>query len=327
MFRLFIFSSLIFLFSCSERTSFSNKPSSIADISKALLQQPNDTILLIERRNRFIENGELEKAIIDQQQLFVIDTSNLNYRYDLANLYFELYPSNPIYISKSLALISSDKYTVFPSILLLRAKLYYVLQNYSQSLKDINTYLPLYPFDAEAYFFKGLNYKDMGNLEMAQSQFQTAVEQDPNYVESYEQLAFIYSFKEDSLAKYFFKNALIADSSLLRSWYNLGMYLQNQGDFYNAKQSYYGMLRRDSLNKDANYNLGYISLVEENYESAIQYFSCVISQNRAYSSAFFSRGLAYKFAGYNDLARNDFEMALELSPEFKEAKDELQFLP
>jgi Tfp pilus assembly protein PilF len=194
-------------------------------------------------------------------------------------------------------------------------------------LKDINTYLPSYPFDAEAYFFKGLNYKDMGDLEMAQSQFQTAVEQDPNYVESYEQLAFIYSFKGDSLAKYYFKNALIADSSLLSSWYNLGMYCQNQGDFYNAKQSYYGMLRRDSLNKDANYNLGYISLVEGNYESAIQFFSFVISQNRAYTSAFFSRGLAYKFAGNNDFARKDFEMALELSPEFKEAKDELQSLP
>lgn len=212
-------------------------------------------------------------------------------------------------------------------MLLLRAKLYYVLQNYSQSLNDINTYLPTYPFDAEAYFFKGLNYKDMGDLEMAQSQFQTAVEQDPNYVESYEQLAFIYSFKGDSLAKYYFKNALIADSSLLSSWYNLGMYCQNRGDFYNAKQSYYGMLRRDSLNKDANYNLGYISLVDGNYESAIQYFSLVISQNRAYASAFFSRGLAYKFAGNNDLARKDFEMAVELSPKFKEAKDELQSLP
>ena len=326
MFRLLIFSSIIFLFSCSERNISSNEPSSIADLSKALLEQPNDTALLIERRNRFIENGELEKAIIDQQQLFATDTSNLNYRYDLADLYFELYPSNPIYISKSLALIS-DNYTIFPPMLLLRAKLYYVLQNYPQSLNDINTYLPSYPFDAEAYFFKGLNYKDMGDLEMAQSQFQTAVEQDPNYVESYEQLAFIYSFKGDSLAKYYFKNALIADSSLLSSWYNLGMYCQNRGDFYNAKQSYYGMLRRDSLNKDANYNLGYISLVDGNYESAIQYFSLVISQNRAYASAFFSRGLAYKFAGNNDLARKDFEIAVELSPKFKEAKDELQSLP
>ena len=102
MFRLFIFSFIIFLFLVQkEILHLLTSQASIADLSKALLEQPNDTALLIERRNRFIESGELEKAIIDQQQLFAIDTSNLNYRYDLADLYFELYPSNPIYISKS----------------------------------------------------------------------------------------------------------------------------------------------------------------------------------------------------------------------------------
>ncbi len=326
MFRLLILLSTIFLFSCLENNLPVDEPSSIANLSKALLEQPNDTVLLKERRNRFIESGELEKAIIDQQQLFELDTSNLSFRHDLADLYFDLYPTNSIYISKSLALIS-ENHTIFSPILLLRAKLFYVLQNYSQSLKDLNTFLTSNPFDPEAYFFKGLNYKDMGNLEMAQSQFHTAVEQDPNFVESYEQLAFIYYSRGDSLAKYYFKNALICDSNLISSWYNLGMYYQKQGDFHNAKKSYYGILRRDSLNKDANYNLGYISLVEGSYESAIHYFSFVISQNIDYSSAFFSRGLAYKFAGINDLARNDFEMAIELSPEFEEAKDELKSLP
>ena len=324
MFRLLIL-LFIFLFSCSERNVSSKEPSSIAELSRALLERPNDTLLLSERRNRFVEIGNFEKAIIDQKQLFELDTSNFYYRYELANLYFELHTSNPNYISNSLALIAENS-SAFPPMLLLRAKLYYVLQNYSEALKDINKYLPSYPFDAEAYFFKGLIYKDMGDLDLAKSQFQTAVEQDPNYVESYEQLAFIYSHNGDSLAKYYFKNALISDSSLLSSWYNLAMYYQNQGDFYNAKQSYYGIIRRDSLNKDANYNLGYISLVEGSYESAIQYFSFVISQNKTYPSAFFSRGIAYRLNGNNDLAKKDFEMTLELSPEFKEANDELQYL-
>ena len=47
-------------------------------------------LLLKERRNLFIETGELEKAIVDQEQLFELDTSNLSYRYDLADLYFDL---------------------------------------------------------------------------------------------------------------------------------------------------------------------------------------------------------------------------------------------
>ena len=115
MFRLLIFSSIIFFFSCSEKNISSKEPNSIAELSKALLEQPYDTALLIKRKNLFIESGEPEKAIIDQQQLFEIDTSNLNYRYDLADLYFELYPSNAIYISKSLALIS-ENYNLSPHI-------------------------------------------------------------------------------------------------------------------------------------------------------------------------------------------------------------------
>lgn len=326
MFRLLSLSFLFLCFSCSERKITSDEPTSIIELSKALIDSPKDTFLLTERRNRFIENGSLDQALLDQQQLFKLDTTNFEYRYELANLYFQLSSSNSNYISKSLDLLSSDN-LIYPPMLLLRAKLYYVLQNYSQSLKDINSYLPSYPYDAEAYFFKGLNYKEMGDLEMAQSQFQTAVEQNPNYVESYEQLAFIYSYNGDSLASYYFENALAADSALLSSWYNLGMYYQNKGDFSKAKQSYYGMLRRDSLNIDANYNLGYISLVEASYEKAANYFSSVINQNPTYASAYFSRGLAYKASDSIYNARKDFEMTLKLSPEFKEAENELKFLP
>lgn len=326
MFRLLVFSCIITIFSCSERKIVSNEPKSISELSKALLQEPNDTFLLKERRDLFISNGNLEKAILDQKQLFYSDTTNLKYRYYLAELYFELSSSNPSYIAKSLSLLTDDK-MVYPPMLLLRAKLHYIYQNYSQSLVDINAFLPSYPFNAEAYFYKGLNYKEMGDLEMAKSQFQTAVEQNPNYVESYEQLAFIYAFNGDSLAEYYFDNALDVDSNLISSWYNRGMYHQNTGDFVKAKESYYGILRRDSLNIDANYNLGYISLIEADYNLSIGYFTSVIVQSPNFASAYFSRGLAFKFNNDFESAREDFISTLDLSPEFKEAENELQFLP
>jgi tetratricopeptide (TPR) repeat protein len=326
MIRLLLFAFSLILFSCTERKSVSNEPKTIAELSKALLQQPNDTSLLLKRRNLFVNNGSLDKALLDQQQLFYLDTTNIDYRLDLAELYYQLSVSNPNYISSSLDLLS-EKNMIYPPMLMLRAKLYYILQNHSQSLKDINSYLPSYPFDAEAYFYKGLNYKEMGDLEMAKSQFQTAVEQNPNYVESYEQLAFIYAFNQDSLAEYYFENALFADSSVISLWYNKGMYHQNQGAFSKAKQSYYGVLRIDSINIDANYNLGYISLVEGSYDLAVDYFTIVIGQKTDFSMAYFSRGLAFKFSNNFLSARKDFERALEINPHFKESEEELKSLP
>mgnify|MGYP001169495963 FL=1 len=323
MFRLSLLCCFFLFFSCTESNTLNNNSSSISELSNLLLVTPNDTVLLKERRNLFINNGDFENALIDQKQLFIIDTTNYVNRFKLAELYFNLYYVNPNYISNSLELISSDD-LVYPSILLLRGKLFYILQKYSKSLKNINAYLKSYPFDAEAYFYKGLNYKEIGDVDMAESQFQTAIEQNPNHVSSHEQLAFIYAFKEDTLAKYYFINALNSDSSLLSSWYNLAMYYQNRGNFTNAKKSYFGILRRDSINFDANYNLGYISLVEEKFELAIKYFSTLINLSDTFASVYFSRGLAYKFNNEKFEAQKDFEKTLELNPDFIEAKKELK---
>ena len=214
-------------------------------------------------------------------------------------------------------------FDALPEALLLRAKLNYLFQNYSESLNDINTYLPTNKFDSEAYFYRGLIYKEQGDLEMAQSQFQTAVEQNPNYIESYEQLAFIYSFNGDSLAEFYFDNALYIDSSIISSWYNRGMYHQSLGDFKKAKQNYQGILRRDSVNIDANYNLGYIGLLESDYESSISYFTVIINSNMNNPSAYFSRGLSYKLNGNFEKAKQDFMTTLELDSSFEEARTEL----
>ena len=83
MFRLLVFSCIIVFFSCSEGKVGSSEPKSISELSKALLKEPNDTVLLKQRRDLFISNGILDKAILDQQQLYNLDSTNLKYRYDL----------------------------------------------------------------------------------------------------------------------------------------------------------------------------------------------------------------------------------------------------
>jgi Tfp pilus assembly protein PilF len=238
-------------------------------------------------------------------------------------MYFNQADSESSYYQKSYLLLEGKDFEALPEVLLLRAKLNYLFQNYSESLNDINTYLPSNKFDSEAYFYRGLIYKEQGDLEMAQSQFQTAVEQNPNYIESYEQLAFIYSFNGDSLAEFYFDNALYIDSSIISSWYNRGMYHQSLGNFEKAKQNYKGILRRDSINVDANYNLGYIGLLVNDFESSISYFTIVINSNLNNPSAYFSRGLSYKLNGDFEKAKQDFTTTLELDSSFDEARIEL----
>lgn len=322
MIRIILFIILTVLLSCSERKSINNELNTISSLSKELLANPNDTSLLSERLKLFLAEDNFSKAIVDQQLLFMLDSSNLKYRYRLAELYFNLSEDNPSFILNSFDLLS-ENLMVYPAALLLRGKLNYVFQKYEMSLKDINTYLPSNPFNADAYFYKGLNFKEMGDLSMAKSQFQTTVEQDPSYLEAYEQLAFIAALEGDSLAEFYFDNALAVDSSIHSSWYNKGMYHQNNESFFKAKRAYNGLLRQDSLNVDGHFNLGYIALLEDEFDVAIFHFGTVVQQNPNYASAYFSRGLAHKFNKNLDKAKEDFTLALDLNPQFIEAQREL----
>jgi tetratricopeptide (TPR) repeat protein len=324
MLRYALVLSIILIISCNSSNSPEVKEQrTISQISKELLDNPSDTVLLIKRRNLYILDENWSQALLDQIELFKLDSLSLNRRFDLANMYFNQADRESSYYQKSYLLLEGKDFDALPEALLLRAKLNYLFQNYSESLNDINTYLPTNKFDSEAYFYRGLIYKEQGDLEMAQSQFQTAVEQNPNYIESYEQLAFIYSFNGDSLAEFYFDNALYIDSSIISSWYNRGMYHQSLGDFDKAKQNYQGILRRDSVNIDANYNLGYIGLLESDYESSISYFTVVINSNMNNPSAYFSRGLSYKLIGNFENAKLDFTTTLELDSSFEEARTEL----
>lgn len=325
MLRYSLVLSVVLIISCNNSPE-THQERTISQISKELVENPSDTVLLIERRDLYIQNENWSQALLDQIELFKLDSFDISRRYDLARMYFNQAESQPSFYFKSFSLLDGKDFQTFPSALLLRSKLNYLLQNYTESLSDINDYLPSNQFDSEAYFYRGLIYKELGDLEKAKSQFQTAVEQNPNYIESYEQLAFIYAFNEDSLAEFYFDNALYIDSSIISSWYNRGMYHQSLGNFEKAKHNYHAILRRDSNNIDANYNLGYIGLLEGDFEYSISYFTTVINTSIDNPSAYFSRGLSYKLNGNDDYARQDFMTTLALDSDFEEARTELNKL-
>lgn len=313
------------MFSCKNKTEkLDEQNRTISQISLELLDFPNDTSLLIERRDMYLEDSLWSEAITDQLQLFLIDTSNVKYRFDLADLYYNHATINVDYFSLSYDLVRGN-YEYAP-ILLLRAKLNYLIQNYKSSLSDINEYLPIKPFDSEAYYYKGMNFKEMGDLTLAKSQFQTAVEQNPNFIDAYEQLAFIYSYNNDTLAEYYYINAIELDSTQLHSWYNLGMYYQKLGKFKKAKEAYTFIIQNDSANTNTHYNLAYVNLELQDYYATLQHIEIVLQYNSDFAPAYFSRGLAYKYLGDKNRAQSDFEQTLILDRSFIEAELELNGL-
>ena len=329
--RFFILPFLLIFFSCGLEQNSENAKPSISLLSEAILKSPDNIDLLQQRKVLFLKNDNLEAALIDQEQIVSLDSSNHLSWYELADIQYKIAKKDkPNYYRFALSSLMKEmpNQEVHIPSLLLRGKLQYLYRNHQESLKDLNNTLKENPYDSEAYFYKGLNYKELGDIEKAISQFQTTVEQNPFHVMAYEQLAFIYaSMGDTTLALMFFDNALSVDSSNIKTWYNKGKYLQDLERYNESEKCYYAILKRDNFNEFANYNLGYIHFLRQEYEMAANYFSDAIYTNSAYADAYYSRGLCFNALKNIPQARVDFQTALRLDETFEEARIELQKLP
>lgn len=319
-----------FLLACGTEQVQKEQKSDIAQLSEQLLQNPHDVAMLQKRKKLFLERGNLEAAMMDQELIVFLDSSNHELLFELAEMQYEIAVNGrPNYYKASLKNLTKDLelQESHTASLLLRGELHFLYRNHEESLKDLNNVLKVDPYEAKAYYFKGLNFKELGDFEKAVSQFQTTVEQDPYHVDSYEQLAFVYAYLGNPLAELYFDNALSVDSSNVQMWYNKGMYLQGLERYADAEKCYEAMLRRDKFNQFANYNLGYLNWLNQEYEMAANYFSDAIYTNSEYGDAYFARGLCFKELGNIPQARVDFQSALRLDEANTEAKKELNNLP
>ena len=295
-------------------------------LSEKILENPNDTSLLHSRADLFLINGNLEGALLDLEYLYQLDSNNYQNLSNLSHVYYQLGEKGKIdYFRKALLLLDKGIVTLKNELkdLSLRYKLYYYISKHKKSLFDINNVLKLDKYIAEAYYYKGLNFFKLGDTAKAISQFQTSVEQDPDYVNAYVLLGHIYDLKGDSISELYYNNALMVDSTSTTVLYNKGKYYQDNQKLEEAKSCYLAVLRFDSKYINAYYNLGFVSLLQKNYLDGANYFSEVIYLKPDYATAYFSRGLCFKSLGEFKKANFDFRKTLELDPDFKEARLEM----
>ncbi|MBJ11212.1 MAG: hypothetical protein CMP66_07160 [Flavobacteriales bacterium] len=328
--KYFVFFISFFLLACGTEQVQKKQKSDIAQLSEQLLQNPNDIALLQKRKQLFLDRGNLEAAMMDQELIVSLDSSNHELLFELAEMQYQIAKNGrPNYYKASLKNLTKDleAQESHTSSLLLRGELHFLYRNHEQSLKDLNNVLRVDPYEAKAYYFKGLNFKELGDFEKAISQLQTSVEQDPFNIYAYEELAFIYAYLDNPIAELYFDNALSLDSLNVQIWYRKGKYLQDLDRFSDAEKCYNAMLRIDNFNQFANYNLGYINWKRKDYEMAANYFSDAIYTNPEYVDAYFARGLCFKELGNIPQARADFQSALRLDENDEQAKIELNNLP
>ena len=317
---------LIFLFTVSAclrklTNEKENLPSQTTDevdylknLDLLIQESPHDASLYSQRAAYYLDNDFLLSALHDTQKALEIDSTNTDYWLLLGDVYFKMGK-----FSESRSIIEKvvNQYPENMVAKLKYAEFQLYLADYPKVFNLVNEVLRQSPYNAKAYFLKGMAYLELKDTTLALSSFQTAVDIDPDYFHAHMQIGLINSAKLQPLCVEHFKQAMRLNPLKPESYYALGYYYQNVGRINEAIDTYKALLYNIPGNPAALFNLGYIYLLyKKEYPLAIQYFSEAVAVDSKYTEAYYNRGYAYELSGNKQAAIRDYQNALALNSNF-----------
>ena len=322
------FLSLLTIFSCGEKPNPDAPPqddaslpytgTTIDKLTGQIAQTPNRASLYAARGGAWYENENYDEGIADLEKAITLDSSKAEYYHILADMYMDYYKSR-------LALNTMKKAAAaFPTripTLLKLSEFQLILQQHNDALFSLEKIRALDPLHAEMFFMFGRVFKDMGRKNEAMTAFQSAVENDPNLIDAWVDLAVMLSEKGSPLVDKYFDNALRIDSNNIEALHAKAFYLSNKkNDLNGAIKLYKKINTLDQQYVEGYYNTGLLYLDMDSLKRAYQSFDIAVKFAPQYPDAYYHRGVAAEMMGNKAQALSDYKNVLNFDPNFASAK-------
>ncbi|GAB4279227.1 MAG: hypothetical protein Kow0068_03130 [Marinilabiliales bacterium] len=326
---LILFCSItIFLISCKNDSqnnveSTSNDTivadtNSVIGITRLIRENPKNAALFAKRAQLQLQNGYTDDAINDITIALRLDSLNPDYYVKCAEIYLLQGNSGKAkeILDRSLELIPNNIETI-----LKLAEIYLFIPDYKKAFEYLEKAKDINPNHPRIYFLAGINFADMGDTTKALDNLLIAVEKQPDFYDAYIMLGVLSAGKKDSLAIYYYDNALKIAPQSVEAHYNKAYYLQENGKPDKAIEIYKFIIDSlDSEYKYAYYNIGYINMVYyQNYDTAIEYFTNAIKLDNRYAEAYYNKGVCYEMKKDYKNARLEYEIALKMKNNYDKA--------
>lgn len=176
---------------------------------------------------------------------------------------------------------------------------------------------------------KGLGaiYFSEGNIKSALEKYNKAFELEPDNIELKLKIAEIYeiSGQEEKSDNYY--NEVMQNPSLcLKDNYNIGMMYLRAGDAEEAEKMLIKALSSDPMHSLIWVDVAGIEITKRNYTLAENYLKPVAYIDEKNPYYYYYMGLINKIQGNFDVARQNFDKAIELKPDFDEVNQVLKRL-
>ncbi|MBP9187356.1 MAG: tetratricopeptide repeat protein [Bacteroidia bacterium] len=293
---------------------------SVAEISAQLENEPTNAELYYRRANMYYEEKLLDKSLADIEQAIVLNANQpiylffkgrvlyaMNKTQDAAKAYEKAIAIKPDFIEAQLKL----------------AELYYIVKEHKKSIDLYNVILANDKLNTTALFFKGMNYKEIGDTASAVQAFQKTYEIDVNHYDAVMQLGNLYAGLNNKIALDYYITASRLRPKNPEPPFAAGVYFQQKGDYKKAVTMYQQALKADEKFYRAYYNSALINVDIRRFSDAISNLNAVIRIEPGFVDAYYMRGLCYELEKNWEDARINYQYALELEPEHALAKPAL----
>ncbi|KWW30066.1 MAG: peptidase C14 caspase catalytic subunit p20 [bacterium P3] len=275
--------------------------------------------LYAQRAEVFLELDRVNDAINDLGRATSLDNDNPDYLMRLGDAYFRNGNVDRSYesLQRALELKPDDK-----EIILKLGEIAFYSRDYDRALDHLTQVTAKDANNRTALFMKSFIYKEKGDTASAVTLLDKICSLHPDYAPAFEELGMLYAARRSPLAAEYYATALRLDPDNDNVRYGLAMYHQSLGRYEQAEAIYKEIIEHNENAPDAWHNRGYIQLFHYgDYELAIDYFTHAIACDTAYVEAFVNRAVAYELSGDNARAREDYQHALQLRPDFQPAID------
>ncbi len=333
---LFLFVSVV-LFSCGPKEEVTTENAHRADsllkvinspelaaLNKKILDNPDDANLYNERAKIYLQHRQFEDAISDSKRSIRMDTSNADFYITEADIFFA---ANETRNAKDVLENVVKRFPENTDGLLKLGELYYFVKQYENAFAKINQALKVNENLAKGYYLKGSIYKEIGDTGKAISSLETAIEQDNKNYGAFLELGLIYGAKKNALAFEYYNNAISLNPTNVEALYAKAKLTQDMNQIKEAVVMYNQILKIDSFHVFSIYNLGAIEYgINNNPKLAIDYFTRAINANPKYAEAYYARGACYQELNDRNNASADYQMCLQLKPNYEPAVEGLNSL-
>jgi len=295
----------------------------VKSITEEIVKKPADAALYYER-GKVLQKKKFDSlALKDFKHAVTLDTNKAEYYSAVGDLLFENkdLTGSIEWIQKAIAKKPDDR-----KAHLKIAKLFLYLQDYPRAFEEINIVLRKNVYDPEAYFLKGMIYKDTHDTAKAISNFQTAVQVAPDYREAVIQLGIMHSARRDTIAMRYFANAYAMDTTDVFPIFARGTFFQEMGDNTRAKAEYRRCIVKNRRYTEAYFNMGYILMQQDSAEKAWRQYDMAIKTSPTNPGAYYNRGVCAEMMDSLKKAVADYKIAYQLDTSFAKPKAALKRL-